>query len=43
MTKILVVDDLKLMQEIILDVLMEFGFQRGNVGLADGGQKALDI
>jgi two-component system, chemotaxis family, chemotaxis protein CheY len=43
MTKILVVDDSELMQEIILDALMEFGFQRGNVGLAGDGQKALDI
>jgi two-component system, chemotaxis family, chemotaxis protein CheY len=43
MTKVLVVDDSELMQEIILDALMEFGFQRNNVGLAGDGQKALDI
>ncbi len=43
MTKVLVVDDSELMQEILLDALMEFGFQRTNIGLADNGQKALDI
>ncbi len=43
LTKILVVDDSELMQEILLDALMEFGFQWSNIGLADNGQKALDI
>jgi len=43
MTKILVVDDSELMQEILLDALMEFGFQKNNIGLAGDGQKALDI
>jgi len=43
MTKVLVVDDSELMQDILLDALMEFGFQRNNIGLAGDGQKALDI
>lgn len=43
LTKILVVDDSELMQEILLDALMQFGFQRSNIGLAGDGQKALDI
>jgi two-component system, chemotaxis family, chemotaxis protein CheY len=43
MTKVLVVDDSELMQDILLDALMEFGFQRNNIGLAGDGQSALDI
>lgn len=43
LTKVLVVDGSELMQDILLDALMEFGFQRNNIDLAGDGQKVLDI
>ncbi|GEM_PF-174380 len=43
LSKILVVDDSTLMQEILVDALMEFGFQRSKIGVADNGQNALDM
>jgi two-component system, chemotaxis family, chemotaxis protein CheY len=43
LSKILVVDDSSLMQEILVDALMEFGFHRSKIGVADNGQKALEM